>query len=335
MNRIKRLGQITRVIVRYRLDELIDRERLPLSVSALFALSPSRLFPSPKQTRGERIRLALEALGPVFIKFGQMLSTRRDLLPDDIVDELEKLQDQVSPFASEQAIELIESALGDSIESLFAEFDKESLASASVAQVHSAKLHSGEEVVVKVVRPGIEKIIRQDIQLLFTLARLLEKYLPDGKRLRLVDIVDDYQHTILDELDLQREGANTSQLRRNFSESDHDRALIYVPEVYWDYTRKNVLTMERIHGIPVTDIDTLYDQNTNMKILAERGVEIFFTQVLRDSFFHADMHPGNIFCFQRKPRISTVYCYRLCHYRNTQRIRSVLFGKKFISYFST
>ncbi len=297
MSRILRLGKIARVVTRYRLDTFIDKNQLPSSLAALFTIAPWRLFSIPDQSRGARLRQALEELGPIFVKFGQMLSTRRDLLPDDIIDELAKLQDQVPPFPSQQAIDIIEGALGQSVDNLFAQFSAQPMASASVAQVHAATLFSGEEVVVKVIRPGIELTIQQDIKLLFTLAKLIERYFPDGRRLRPVDVVDDYQITILDELDLQREGANTSQLRRNFANSD----LLYVPEVHWDFTNRHVLTMERIHGIPVTDIKALEQQNTNMKALAERGVEIFFTQVFRDSFFHADMHPGNIFVSRQHP----------------------------------
>lgn len=297
MSRILRLGKIARVVTRFRLDTFVDKSQLPTSLAILFSIAPWRLFPIPDQTRGARLRQVLEELGPIFVKFGQMLSTRRDLLPDDIIDELAKLQDQVPPFPSQQAVDIIEGALGKSVDDLFAQFSSRPMASASVAQVHAATLFSGEEVVVKVVRPGIELTILQDIKLLFTLAELIEKYFPDGRRLRPVDVVNDYQITILDELDLQREGGNTSQLRRNFVDSD----LLYVPEVYWDFTNRQVLTMERIHGIPVTDVRALEQQNTNMQALAERGVEIFFTQVFRDSFFHADMHPGNIFVSKQNP----------------------------------
>ena len=295
MSRINRLTKIAKIIIRYRLDTLIERDELPTIVKLL--LAPWRLVPVPQLSRGERLRLSLEALGPIFVKFGQALSTRSDLLPDDIITEMEKLQDQVPPFPQQQAINIIENGLGQPIDKLFAEFTAEPMASASVAQVHAATLHSGEKVVVKVVRPDIEKVIRLDIKLMFSLAKLITRYLPYGRRLRPVEVVDDYQHTILDELDLQREGANTSQLRRNFADSD----MLYVPEVYWDYTRRNILTMERIHGIPVTDIPALQQQNTNMQVLAERGVEIFFTQVFRDSFFHADMHPGNVFVSRENP----------------------------------
>jgi len=287
---VQRLARITRVFSRYRLDSFIDLERLPVLPRTLLRLAPWRLYSTRGLSRGQRLRMALEELGPVFIKFGQMLSTRRDLLPDDIADELARLQDDVPPFDRRHATDIIERALNAPVDELFAEFDADPMASASVAQVHAATLHSGEKVVVKVVRPGIEKVIRQDIALLYTLARLLQRH-PDGRRLRPLEVVADYELTILDELDMQREAANASQLRRNFTDSP----LVYVPEVHWDYTRRDVLTMERIYGVPVTDLDTLRASGTDLKVLAEKGVETFFTQVFRDSFFHADMHPGNIF----------------------------------------
>jgi ubiquinone biosynthesis protein len=276
---------------RYRLDELIDADLLPTLPRIALGLSPWHLYRVPDLPRGVRLRRALEELGPVFIKFGQMLSTRRDLLPEDIADELAKLQDDVPPFPEQQSIAIIEKALGKPVGELFATFDPTPMASASVAQVHAATLHSGEKAVVKVVRPDIEPIIRQDLALMFTLARLVAKYLPDGRRLRPVEVVADYKLVILDELDLGREAANACQLRRNFEDSK----LVYIPEVYWDYTSRNVFTMERISGIPVTDMDTLRAKGVDFKLLGERGVELFFTQVFRDSFFHADMHPGNIF----------------------------------------
>ena len=295
MKRFNRIGKITRVFLKYRLDTFFNNGSTPTALR--LPLAPLNILPAPKRSRGQRLRLALIELGPIFIKFGQMLSTRRDLLAEDLIVELAKLQDQVPPFSEQQARDIIEQGLDDSVENLFASFELTPLASASIAQVHAATLNTGEEVVVKVVRPGIEKVIRQDTKLMFTLAKLLQKYSADGRRLRPVEVVEDYQHTILDELNLQREGANTSQLRRNFLNSDK----LYVPEVYWDYTRKNILTMERIHGIPVTDVAALKAQNTNFKLLAERGVEIFFTQVFRDSFFHADMHPGNVFVSRKHP----------------------------------
>lgn len=297
MTRIFRLIKIFFVLSKHRLDVFFDTNLLPRPVRLLFRVAPWRFFPVSKQPRGERLRQALEELGPVFIKFGQMLSTRRDLLPDDVADELQKLQDQVPPFDGQAATKLVEKALGRPVSELFSEFNAQPLASASVAQVHSAVLFNSDQVVVKVIRPGIHKTIRNDLDLLYSLAQVVEKYLPDGRRLRPVQVVSDYERTIFNELDLLIEAGNTSQLRRNFQDSN----LIYLPQIYWDYTRKNVLVLERIHGIPVADIRALKAQNTDMKKLAERGVEIFFTQVFRDSFFHADMHPGNIFVATDNP----------------------------------
>lgn len=294
---LKRFLLIAWLVIRYRLDSYIQPALLPWPARLLYYLMPWHYLPSDEGTRAQRLRLLLEQLGPIFIKFGQMLSTRRDLLPDDIADELAKLQDQVAPFDPKQAKQLIESSLGQPVEQLFAEFDTQPLASASIAQVHCAKLPDCQEVVVKVVRPGIEKVIRSDIRLLEFLAKLIQNYHPEGFRLRPVEVVEDYKHTILDELDLQREAANTQALRRNFDNSE----LLYVPQVHWDYCRRNVLVMERIYGIPCTDTEALTANGTNMKLLAERGVEIFFTQVFRDSFFHADMHPGNIFISTEHP----------------------------------
>lgn len=284
-----RLLQILRIVVRYRLDTLVPHERLHWGVRLLSGVF--FIFPAPKLSRGERLRRACEDLGPVFIKFGQVLSTRPDLVPTDIVEELDHLQDNVPPFDRLQFLQLVEAALGDSVDNLFAEFDRQPLASASVAQVHAAKLKDGRDVVVKVIRPNIETTIEQDVVLMLVLARLLQRFSPEGRRLRPVEVVEDYRHTIFDELNLQREAANASQLRRNFAKSP----LLYVPEVYWDYCRRNVMVMERIYGVPVTNIDELQAQHTDMKLLAERGVEIFFSQVFEHNFFHADMHPGNIF----------------------------------------
>lgn len=297
MIRLRRLLTITRVALRYRLDKLLPDDILPWGLWLLMNLTPLRFWPEPKMSRGERLRRSLEDLGPVFIKFGQLLSTRRDLLPPDIADELALLQDRVPPFSSPLAKATIEASLGASVDEIFAAFDTEPMASASIAQVHAATLKGGEDVVVKVVRPGIERIIASDMKLLYTLAGIAQRFLRDGKRMRPVEVVEDYEHTIFDELDLQREAANTSQLRRNFDNSH----LLYIPQVYWDYTRHNVMVMERIYAIPVTDVKQLKAQGTNMKLLAERGVEIFFTQLFRDNFFHADMHPGNIFVSREHP----------------------------------
>lgn len=293
-----RLWKIFYIFTRYRLDDLIPMKQLPVPLRIALLLAPWRLMPvSKKLSRGERLRLALEALGPIFVKFGQILSTRPDLVPEDIVNELTHLQDNVPPFPSDEAIALIESQLGESVNNLFAKFDATPMASASIAQVHPATLHDGTDVVVKVVRPGINKTIDRDMILLDQMARLVEKYSAEGRRLKPVEVVEDYSHTIHAELNLSIEASNATQLRRNFEGSD----LIYVPEVYWDMTRTSVMVSERIYGIPVADIAALKAQNTNMKVLAERGVEIFFTQVFRDSFFHADMHPGNIFVAHGSP----------------------------------
>nr|WP_221275643.1 ubiquinone biosynthesis regulatory protein kinase UbiB [Marinobacter oulmenensis] len=288
---MQRLIRIAWVFCRYRLDIFLPLAELPTPLKIFFLLAPWHLFPKPKISRGERLRLALEELGPVFVKFGQILSTRRDLLPDDMAEALKQLQDRVPPFPSARARGIIEQSLGAPVSELFAEFSADPMASASVAQVHAATLRSGQRVVVKVLRPGIDRVIRQDIALMYLMAGLLERYWSEGKRLHPVDVVADYDTTIHDELDLQREAANASQLRRNFENSP----LIYIPFIDWDYTSKEVLVMERIEGIPIADVPALRAAGVDMKVLAEKGVEIFFTQVFRDSFFHADMHPGNIF----------------------------------------
>lgn len=295
MTNLLRASKILRVALRYRLDRLLPPQAVPTALRAVIA--PLKLLPTPAHSPAQALRLALIELGPIFIKFGQLLSTRRDLLNDELIDELAKLQDQVPPFDEAEAAALIEASLGKPLQELFASFDNTPLASASIAQVHAAHLKDGSSVVVKIVRPGIEATIRQDTDLMMSLAKRLAKYSADGRRLKPEEVVSDYRHTIFDELDLQREGANTSQLRRNFQGSE----ILYVPEIYWDYSSENVLTMERIDGIPVTDIAALNAQGTDFKKLAERGVEIFFTQVFRDSFFHADMHPGNIFVAKTQP----------------------------------
>ena len=251
------------------------------------------------QPRGERLRLALEELGTVFIKFGQALSTRPDVLPPDVAMELAKLQDQVPPFATEEAVKLIEAALGKPVDELFARFDRSPLAAASVAQVYTAKLpgEGGMEVVVKVLRPGIEKRMASDIALLKKLAGLVERFHPQGHRIRPVAIVGEYERVLFDELDLMREGGNAAQLRRNWLGSE----LIYHPLVFWDYTRSNVLVLERLYGDSVRELAKFREAGVSFQMLAERGVEIFFKQVFRDNFFHADMHPGNIFVDASNP----------------------------------
>jgi ubiquinone biosynthesis protein len=286
-----RLFHINWVLLRHGLDEVVLATHLFRPLRFLTYLSPWFWFRQDPQPYPVRIRRALEDLGPIFVKFGQILSTRRDLLPDDLADELAKLQDRVPPFPGAEARALIEKALGRPVDTVLDGFDETPLASASIAQVHTARLKDGREVVVKVLRPGIERVIGRDIGLLYIIARLAQRYWKEGKRLRPVEVVAEYEKTIFDELDLQREAANASQLRRNWQNS---RAL-YIPEVYWELTRPNVMVMERIYGTPVSNVETLKAQGVSMRLLGERGVEIFFTQVFRDNFFHADMHPGNIF----------------------------------------
>lgn len=288
---LMRLIHINWVMMFHGLDEIVLKTHLFRPVRFLAFLSPNYWLRKPDEPRGIRIRRTLEDLGPIFVKFGQALSTRKDLLPEDIADELVKLQDKVPPFSNETARQIIEQQLGQKISEAFAEFGTSPLASASVAQVHTATLKSGEKVIVKVLRPDIEDRIHSDVDLLYELARLAERFWSDVRRLRAVEVVAEFEKTILDELDLIREAANATKIRRNFEGSD----ALYVPEIHWPLTRQKVLVMERIYGIPVGEIDQLRQGNADFKLLAERGVEIFFTQVFRDNFFHADMHPGNIF----------------------------------------
>jgi ubiquinone biosynthesis protein len=289
---------INAVLIRHGLDEIILTTPLLRPVRFLLYLLPWNWVRRKRAPRAIRLRRALEDLGPIFVKFGQIMSTRRDLLPEDIADELANLQDQVPPFPGAQARAIVERALQSPVEDLFADFDEAPLASASIAQVHAARLKDGRDVVVKVVRPGIEVVIRRDVGLLYLVAELAERYWREGRRLHPRQIVAEYETTILDELDLMREGASASQLRRNFMDSE----LLKVPEVYWDYTRPNVMVMERVSGIPISDVKALKAHGVDLKVLAERGVEIFFTQVMRHNFFHADMHPGNIFVSREDPQ---------------------------------
>jgi ubiquinone biosynthesis protein len=292
---IFRLIVIQRVLVKYGLDDIIKETHLLRPLRFLFYLAPRRR--NRTAPLGERIRLALEELGPIFVKFGQAISTRRDLLPPDIADELAKLQDAVPPFPAEQAKEIIEQAYEQPVETVFERFDSEPLAAASIAQVHTARLRAGIEVIVKVLRPGVKDQIDRDLHVLRLIAGLAARYWEHGKRLKPLEVVEEYEHTILDELDLMREAGNAAQLKRNFQGSD----MLYVPEVYWDYCRPEVLVQERIYGTPISDMDTLREAGTNIQLLAENGVEIFFTQVFRHNFFHADMHPGNIFVIHTDP----------------------------------
>ncbi|MCH9755914.1 MAG: ubiquinone biosynthesis regulatory protein kinase UbiB [Gammaproteobacteria bacterium] len=294
MKRLKqliRLLHINYILAKNGLDQVVVSLRLFAPFRFIVYLNPWNWFRKKKYSRGEALRRTLEELGPIFIKFGQALSTRPDIFPEDIIVELSQLQDNVPPFKSEQALAILQKTFGKSAFDIFEQFDQTVLASASMAQVHAATLKSGENVVVKILRPNMRKLINRDLSLLKSMASLAHRYWPESRRLKPRDVVREFEQSLLDELDLQREAANASQLRRNFTRSP----LLYVPQIYWDYVHKNILVMERIHGIPVTDIQALHDHGICIKTLAERGVEIFFTQVFRDCFFHADMHPGNIF----------------------------------------
>ena len=293
-----RLLEIQRVLVRHGLDEFVTATHLYRPLRFLYFLQPSTWFERRRgASRGERLRLALEELGPIFIKFGQAVSTRRDLLPPDIADELAKLQDRVPPFPGEEARAAIERSLGRPVGEVFGSFETAPLAAASIAQVHTATLKDGREVIVKVLRPSMHAVIRRDLEVLYALARLALRYVRDASRLRPLEIVAEYDKTIMDELDLMREAANAAQLKRNFAGSP----LLYVPEVHFELCRADVLVMERIRGVQISDVARLRELNVDIKKLAANGVEIFFTQMLRHNFFHADMHPGNIFVLTDDP----------------------------------
>ncbi len=295
---LARLVKIQHVLVKHGLDDFVRETHLYRPLRFLSFLYPGTWFgPGRRVPLGERLRLALEALGPIFVKFGQTVSTRRDLLPADIAEELSKLQDRVPPFSGAMARQAIERSLGHPVAQIFASFDETPLAAASIAQVHAARLDNGRDVVVKVLRPGMRTLIEKDLEVLYLLAGLAQAYWPEARRLRPVELVAEYEKTIIDELDLMREAANAAQLRRNFCGSE----MLYVPEVFWDYCRTDVMVMERIHGIPISDMARLRAAGTDFARLAENGVRIFFTQVFRHNFFHADMHPGNIFVLTDDP----------------------------------
>src|SRR5580692_2539394 len=289
---LARLLQIQRALVRHRLDEFVRATHLYRPLRYLYYFSPWTWFQrGVGGTRGERLRLALEELGPIFVKFGQALSTHRDLLPVDIADELAKLQDSVPPFPGDIAVAMIEKTFGRPLTEIFGSFESSPLAAASIAQVHAATLKNGDDVVVKVLRPGMREVIDLDLEVLDALAKLADEYWVEARPVRPIEVVREYRKTVTDELDLMREAGNAAQLKRNFAGS----SLLYVPQIHWDYCRQNVMVMERIHGIIVSRIDELRARGTDIAKLAENGVEIFFTQVFRHNFFHADMHPGNIF----------------------------------------
>jgi len=280
MGNLLRVFRILQVGLRFRLYRFIPR----------YAGSADPTRAGQDSTRAVRLRQALETLGPIFVKFGQMLSTRRDLLPADIADELAKLQDQVPPFAFDLAVREIEISLGKSIRELFSKFENQPIASASVAQVHLGTLKDGTEVAVKVLRPGVEQAIAKDVLLLETAAGLVERFWADGRRLKPREVVAEFSRHLDDETDLVREAANASLLRRNFANS----TLLAVPAIHWDLCSRRVMVMERMHGVPISQINILKEKRIDIPALARAGVEIFFTQVFRDGYFHADMHPGNI-----------------------------------------
>ncbi len=290
MQNIGHLLRIARVIRQYGLDEFVKGSKFLGPYKWLIKCIPAKAQ-HQDEPRGTRLRLALQELGPVFIKFGQAISTRPDLVPPDIAQELVKLQDQVPPFSGAEARRIVEQAYDEPLEQHLKTFNEEPMAAASIAQVHEATLHNDSEVIVKVIRPDILPIIDRDIALLYRIASLVDKYVPDAKRFNLIEVVEDYDGTIHDELDLMREAANASQLKVNFEDSP----LIYVPEVYWDHCREKVMVMERIYGISIRDIEAIKAAGIDIIELSRAGVEIFFTQAFRDGYFHADMHPGNIF----------------------------------------
>lgn len=288
---ITRFFLVWHTLVKYGVDTLIPRTRLHFIVSLLTHLLPIGWTRKLDDSSAVRLRKALEELGPIYVKFGQAISTRPDLLPPEMAFELAKLQDDVPPFPREQAVAIIEKSLKQSVDEAFARFDDEVLASASIAQVHTGQLHSGEEIVVKVARPGMAKTIRSDLGLMYLFAYFINSISGEAKRLRLPEVIEEFDKTIFNELDLTQEAANAGTLRQNFLDSD----ILYVPKVYWDYCRKDMLVMERIYGVPINDIETLNKHRVNFKKLAAHGVTIFFTQVFYHKYFHADMHPGNIF----------------------------------------
>ena len=292
-----RLFIINLTLARFGLDEIILSLHLLSPLRFLVYLNPYNWLRDKSVSQAERLRLCIESLGPIFIKFGQMLATRRDLLSPELIDELEKLLDRVPPFPVAQARDIIEKELKMPVDKAFLSFDENVLASASIAQVHNAVLHDGREVVVKIVRPNIEKLIRKDLDLLLLLARLADRYWVHSKRVKPIKVVKEFEKTLLNELDLVREAANASELRRHFIDSDD----LYVPEIYWDYCKTSILVMERIEGIPATDIKQLKQYGMNLEVLSRKGVEVFFTQVYNNNFFHADMHPGNIFVSRDNP----------------------------------
>lgn len=293
-----RLLNISYVLLKHGLDEIVSETHLFRGLRFIVFFSPFRYTSARQKPRAIRIREALEELGPIFVKFGQLLSTRPDLLPEDIIKELRLLQDKVPPFAGEIAVLMVENALGQPLNRYFQKFDTEALASASVAQVHAATLLDGRAVVVKVLRPHVQETVQGDIDLLKTIAALAQRYSERARQFKPKEMVFEFKKALTFELDLMREGANASQLRRNFAKS----RLLYVPKIYWEFSKNNILVMERIYGIPIHQISFLKQQGFNLKKIAEACIDVFFTQVFRDCFFHADMHPGNLLVSKHNPQ---------------------------------
>lgn len=302
ITRIYRMIRINYILMRYNIDEIVLGTHWFYPFRFLVYMNPFYWTTTRKLPRAVRIRMAIEDLGPIFVKAGQIISTRRDLLPEDIANELTKLQDRVKPFPGKQAKAIIEKTLDAPMDHIFKQFDVSALASASIAQVHAATLLNGDEVVIKVLRPHIAEIIDRDVDILMTMAGIAEKYWRRARQLKPKEIVAEVAQTLYDELDLTREAANASQLKRNFADSDE----LYIPKIYWDYCRHSVLVMERIYGIPIHDIERLKHAGINMEKLARRIISVFFTQIFRDSFFHADLHPGNIFVSEKNPDDPTI-----------------------------
>ena len=324
-----KLIRIVFIFLKFKLNEIFPKEVLPFWLKVIFFLSPFNLIPTNKKI-GVRLAEALETAGPIFVKFGQLLSTRPDFLDEEIIQELQRFQNNLKPFSSKEAMEIIEKDLGRPINELFADFNSLPLAAASIAQVHEATLKSGEEVVVKVVRPNLEKKIKDDISILKMLGKVANTFDADARRLQLLEMIREYEYVIKSEVDLKKEAGNTIQTAKFFEDSN----LLYIPKVYLEYSASKTLTLEKIKGIPVTDIKTLEEKEVDLKKLSERGVSIFFKQLFDDNFFHADMHPGNIFVNAENPKDPTYIAvdYAICG--SLSEKEQLLIGKMLADMFS-
>ena len=324
-----KLIRIVFIFLKFKLNEIFPKEVLPFWLKVIFFLSPFNLIPTNKKI-GVRLAEALETAGPIFVKFGQLLSTRPDFLDEEIIQELQRFQNNLKPFSSKEAMEIIEKDLGRPIDELFVDFNSLPLAAASIAQVHEATLKSGEEVVVKVVRPNLEKKIKDDISILKMLGKVANTFDADARRLQLLEMIREYEYVIKSEVDLKKEAGNTIQTAKFFEDSN----LLYIPKVYLEYSASKTLTLEKIKGIPVTDIKTLEEKEVDLKKLSERGVSIFFKQLFDDNFFHADMHPGNIFVNAENPKDPTYIAvdYAICG--SLSEKEQLLIGKMLADMFS-